>query len=161
LVRLPVTVVVAGVVVRLGSVVMVLRPFVRFMLRAVPRIVAMVILRRLGCVVAAARVVVVVDTPGSGTPVRHIATGVQLGHHIDGTPRVGVAVDRAAIGVAVNREAVGIVAGRCPRHRGGNGGVPRTVGEGAVAFIIFAGTAQQDNCCQECYCSILFHIVNR
>lgn len=27
--------------------------------------------------------------------------------------------------------------------------MPRTVGEGAVAFIIFAGTAQQDNCCQK------------
>lgn len=60
-VRLPVTVVVAGVVVRFGSVVMMVRPFVRFML----------------------------------------------------------------------------------------GAMPRTVGEGAVAFIIFAGTAQQDNCCQK------------
>jgi hypothetical protein len=83
-VRLPVTVVVAGVVVRLGSVVMVLRPFVRFMLRAVPRIVAMMILRRLGCVVAAARVVVVVDTPGSRAPIRYIATSIQ---QVDGENR--------------------------------------------------------------------------
>ena len=82
-VRLPVTVVVPGVVVRFGSVEMV-RPFVRFMLGAMPRIVAMVILRRLGGVVAAARVVVVVDTPGSRAPIRYIATSIQ---QVDGENR--------------------------------------------------------------------------
>ena len=83
-VRLPVTVVVAGVVVRFGSVVMMVRPFVRFMLGAMPRIVAMVILRRLGGMVAATRVMMVVCAPGGRAPIRYIATSIQ---QVDGENR--------------------------------------------------------------------------
>ena len=76
--------VVAGVVVRFSIVVMVLRTLVRLMLGAVPRVVPVVVLRRLGGMVAATRVVVVVDTPGSRTPIRHIATSIQ---QVDGENR--------------------------------------------------------------------------
>lgn len=99
----------------------VLWSLVRFMLGAESRVVAVVVLWRFGGVVAAARVVVVVGTPGRGSPVRNIATGVQLSHHVDGAPCVAVTIYRATIGIAVNREAVDIVAGSSPCHRGGDG----------------------------------------
>jgi hypothetical protein len=131
------------------------------MLRAVPRVVPVVILRRLGGVVAAARVVMVVGAPGSGAPIRYIATSIQQVDGEDGSTRYGITVYGTPIRVTIDGEAVGIVAGRCPRHRGGNGGVPVTIAIGGVDVIDLAGGGQHGDHCQECCFGIFFHIVNR
>ena len=105
----------AGAVARFGVVV--LRSLVRLMFGAVPRVVAVMVLRRFGGVVAAARVVVVVGTPGRGTPVRHIATSIQQVDGEDGVTGYSVTIHRAAISIAVNRKTVRIIAGCSPCHR--------------------------------------------
>ena len=152
--------VVAGVVVRFSIVVMVLRPLVRLMLGAVPRVVPVVVLRRLGGMVAATRVVVVVGTPRGGSPVGNIATCMQFGYYIDRTPCVRVAVYRATVGIAVNREAVGIVAGRCPCYCGGDMGTG--VAYRAVPIRVNLARGGQQGCRRKegCFC-ILVHVFNR
>ncbi len=152
--------VVAGVVVRFSVVVMVWRTLVRLMLGTVPGVVAVVVLRRLGCMVAATRVVVVVYTPGGRSPVGHIAAGIQFGYHIDRTPCVRVAVDRAAVGIAVNRETIGIVAGRSPSYCGGDMGTG--VGYRAVPIRVNLARGGQQGCRRKegCFC-ILVHVLNR
>ena len=152
--------VVAGVVVRFSIVVMVLRTLVRLMLGAVPRVVPVVVLRRLGGMVAATRVVVVVYTPRGRFPVRNITTGIQFGYNIDRTPCVRVAVDRAAVGIAVNRETIGIVAGSCPSYCGGDMGTG--VAHGAVPIRVNLARGGQQGCRRKegCFC-ILVHVLNR
>ena len=137
-----------GAVMRLRRMV---RPLMRLVLGAVPRIVAMVILRRLGCVVAAARVVVVVDTPGSRAPIRHIAAGNQQVNGEDGRARCGITIYWAPIIVTINGDAVGIVAGRSPGHTRGNVGVVAicAVSHGGVAIRVNLTGSKQQRCCSE------------
>ena len=133
----------AGAVARFGVVV--LRSLVRLMFGAVPWVVAVMVLRRFGGVVAAARVVVVVGTPRGWSPVGNIATCIQFSHHVDRPPRVGIAIYRAPIGIAVNREAVGIIAGRCPCYAGAD--VCIRVACMAIPILIYVARAEQHGCC--------------
>ena len=105
----------------------------RIHVRPLVRPVTVAILGRLGHMVATVGIMMVTVAPWSRAPVRHIAAGIQLRHHINGASRVGVTVHRAPIGIAVDGEAIGIITGGSPGHRGavairGNGNRVVTIG---------------------------------
>lgn len=132
--------VVAGVVVRFSIVVMVLRTLVRLMLGAVPRVVPVVVLRRLGGMVAASRVMMVVGAPRSRFPVRNITTGIQQVDGEDGVTGYSITIHRAAIGIAVNRKTGGIITGSGPGHRGTV--AVRRHAERAITIRVYRARAQ-------------------